>query len=428
MNNLPVRLKQHTPLIHFQHHQEGATLRATDLKPKLDRYLIQRIEDYKRYLVGGGSNPDHQALDYKVRIIASGKNVVPIPKNDRNFPMFFANMGDDYQERGLVTYQNIKLEFFSFFTDLLKAIELHIASFFACTNFGMRSTKGYGSFTVEGSEPGISPKFSFFIETPNWRYALQNIDLFYKSLRGGINGAAVPENLKLTRWNPRTKEEVQIRFVNGIYMKPLLFMYANDNKIKWEKRTIKQSSKNLFPLYQQNRDKEWVVQQQNIGDHEIAHNVDQNWPLKQNHTQKAIVRDVLGLSTDQSWRGYGKFKRGEYSANIIKKPVKENENVERFASPLIFKPVQLKDKFRIDVFLNKPIPPEYLKAKFTIEVDGQDIGGRHSVWEQFDIDTFIDSYVKLSKMEEAINIKPGDKNAEAIKDALAKIYKQINPS
>jgi len=38
-------LKQHTPIIHFQHDQEGATLRATELKPKLDLYIIKKSLD-----------------------------------------------------------------------------------------------------------------------------------------------------------------------------------------------------------------------------------------------------------------------------------------------------------------------------------------------------------------------------------------------
>ncbi|MFK5976154.1 MAG: hypothetical protein QM493_06565 [Sulfurovum sp.] len=34
-------LKQHTPIIHFQSDQMGATLRATELKPKFDKFLIK---------------------------------------------------------------------------------------------------------------------------------------------------------------------------------------------------------------------------------------------------------------------------------------------------------------------------------------------------------------------------------------------------
>ena len=36
-------LKQETPIIHFQHNQSGATLRATEVKPKLDRFIIKKL-------------------------------------------------------------------------------------------------------------------------------------------------------------------------------------------------------------------------------------------------------------------------------------------------------------------------------------------------------------------------------------------------
>lgn len=41
MYRLEFTLKQHTPIIHFQHDQYGATLRASEVKPKLDIGLIE---------------------------------------------------------------------------------------------------------------------------------------------------------------------------------------------------------------------------------------------------------------------------------------------------------------------------------------------------------------------------------------------------
>lgn len=35
MNQLTAILKQHTPMIHFQHNESGATLRASEVKPLL---------------------------------------------------------------------------------------------------------------------------------------------------------------------------------------------------------------------------------------------------------------------------------------------------------------------------------------------------------------------------------------------------------
>ncbi|MFN0202536.1 MAG: hypothetical protein ACKVTZ_13510 [Bacteroidia bacterium] len=44
MYSLTFTLKQHTPLIHFQHEQAGATLRASEVKPKLDRFILAHCE------------------------------------------------------------------------------------------------------------------------------------------------------------------------------------------------------------------------------------------------------------------------------------------------------------------------------------------------------------------------------------------------
>ena len=95
MYKLEFTLKQHTPLIHFQHDQAGATLRATEVKPKLDQFIMKKllndpeIPDHKikeeflkraknphdeiqkkwaSWLVGKGKN-EHVALDYKISII-----------------------------------------------------------------------------------------------------------------------------------------------------------------------------------------------------------------------------------------------------------------------------------------------------------------------------------------------------------------------
>ena len=76
---LKLELKQHTPIIHFQHYQEGATLRASELKPKLDKFLIEKlkltaVDDRgrivpKREYLKWFNNKEKLSLDYKVKII-----------------------------------------------------------------------------------------------------------------------------------------------------------------------------------------------------------------------------------------------------------------------------------------------------------------------------------------------------------------------
>ena len=43
MNQLTAILKQHTPMIHFQHNESGATLRASEVKPLLDKFILTKL-------------------------------------------------------------------------------------------------------------------------------------------------------------------------------------------------------------------------------------------------------------------------------------------------------------------------------------------------------------------------------------------------
>ena len=97
MYKTTITLKQHTPIIHFQHDQEGATLRATELKPKLDRFLIKKLgnewSENKSFWKVGGSKGMHDALDYKIRIVQRGNlELMEEHRGSPITPMFFANM------------------------------------------------------------------------------------------------------------------------------------------------------------------------------------------------------------------------------------------------------------------------------------------------------------------------------------------------
>lgn len=87
MVNLEFPLEQHTPLLHFQHLQQGATLRASAVKPMLDRWLVGKVwnDDFnacKTCLVGYKPTElekleekfrnGYRALNYKMRIEPKG--------------------------------------------------------------------------------------------------------------------------------------------------------------------------------------------------------------------------------------------------------------------------------------------------------------------------------------------------------------------
>ncbi len=145
-----------TPLIHFQHNQTGATLRATEVKPKLDRYLLkcakeegidEELLDLWSEVVSNNENKSHRTFHYKMRI---EKKEAPqdsqITLDDCKF--YFGNQGDG--DKKYLVFNNCDLQITCFITSLMEFIDRHIGAFFVLHNFGTRQTKGFGGFRIEG--------------------------------------------------------------------------------------------------------------------------------------------------------------------------------------------------------------------------------------------------------------------------------------
>ncbi|HEC99336.1 MAG TPA: hypothetical protein ENN18_03005 [Proteobacteria bacterium] len=67
---LIIKLKQHTPIIHFQHDQKGATLRATELKPKLDRYIDKLSIYYNGSILSSVNKLSEGNNQYRLTIVS----------------------------------------------------------------------------------------------------------------------------------------------------------------------------------------------------------------------------------------------------------------------------------------------------------------------------------------------------------------------
>lgn len=167
MYKLKILLKQHTPLIHFQGTQPGACLRASEVKTKLDRFLLN---NYSSCFKNGNPfdsrffiDSEHKALNYKLRIRpvngvehrevealqrknGTGVRYVPVVTS------YFAPAVEDKTEKTkpvkFLWFGELEAEFFSYDCCLLNAIKKCAQRFFAVTNFGARTSKGFGSFTV----------------------------------------------------------------------------------------------------------------------------------------------------------------------------------------------------------------------------------------------------------------------------------------
>lgn len=288
MKTLKVTLKQHTPLIHFQHDQYGATLRASEVKPKLDRFIltklgngdynagIQKAKEKNGWLIGKG---EHPALNYKMKIMAdslddsfkleekdsrqkkdkqTGKITTVFSLED--FPMLLSNMGGKENKNDLMNFSyssgelDVTIIFFSVkkngniekfdLVDLYDIVKHDIIYFFANQNFGQRSTKGFGSFTVikiDDKPIKWDNNEVYKNDTKVMRYTVEEldfnsiknifevIDFYWKSLKSGIN---------CTKRVIEKSGDV-VRTKSDRYIKSFLWTYLNRKNKTWEKRHVK---------------------------------------------------------------------------------------------------------------------------------------------------------------------------------------------
>ncbi|MBQ9945734.1 MAG: hypothetical protein IJO68_04340 [Clostridia bacterium] len=159
-------LNQQSPILHFQHQQQGATLRASEVKPKLDRFIKEKIaglpeateaekkikqELYKAENFVAVKKEDLQtnsfdayALNYKLRFENISRSDICEPAD-----IYYGNMKlSDAEKTKTVFCSSVRMTLICFNSALLSYIEKHIEEFFVVTNFGRMQNKGFGSFTV----------------------------------------------------------------------------------------------------------------------------------------------------------------------------------------------------------------------------------------------------------------------------------------
>lgn len=143
-SKLVFELLPQSPLIHFQHDENGATVRASEMKPKLDRFLVAQFKregiDYSAWISKVNDNTKAEALSYKLRMVSSRTYKVDLKK----YPIFFGNMGNDNQKMGIISYPKVTITCFK--KGLQEQIQKYLPSFFWVTNFGTMQSKGFGGF------------------------------------------------------------------------------------------------------------------------------------------------------------------------------------------------------------------------------------------------------------------------------------------
>lgn len=480
MESTTITLYQHTPLIHFQGDQTGGTLRATEVKPQLDRWLIMKYGQHamkiardqaakeagetetkkivwnerQRYKAGWAWLHDHhpgwlalsddreenqRSLNYRMTLEAGPEH----PLNGepaKGFANYFADMGNDPldpPDRLLTFHHTVQLTITTPDPLLWKELDKELTSFFYATNFGMRSSKGFGSFSPAEAIPN-NWVFKFKIDykrsqkQPASKKQLKNeyeslfrhLEFFHRSIRTGLNKFNDPDLVKaptLKQFWDKKKQEKTTKIIYApmnttFYMKPVLFTYAASMGLVWEKKLIKEKTqKEKFhdPSNPNSHLHQNPYSNPNDGSHWPA------WFDFQNHTDtrtKATVRDVMGLSTKQKWAAYG-FDVSKKSVDNRPKNAK-NTAIDRAPSPFTFVPVQMLGGFAIYVYVHQPWD-RYLSHEIEVKAGSAHIGDI-KVFPNFDMADFLRKSLNVTTAESSI-ITLGDKgnaHMEEIYDAL----------
>ena len=349
-SKLELDLKCHAPIIHFQPEEEGATLRASEVKPKFDRYLMKKVPSLKKRF-------KNQSLAYKMKFIDDSPSIVykskknedkfdnKTNKKEGNFELYFARDG----KRRVETNPTMIITCFDI--ELQNLIIDHIKNFFIVTNFEAAQGKGYGSFTVNDKEQDKQDyqsnieavlKEEFGLKTiykmdfrqqcsklgfsKRIKVIFENIEKFYKIIKSGYN-------------------------YKGKYARSALFYYMHDKNIGNEKAALKDK-----------------IIEKPFGTSPYHLN-------QQTHSEK-YVRALLGLSSFLSFTDIRKNTKKEekdisVNIDIMHESNKNEENIERFPSPVTFKVINdivyiipkqgwykyiLNKKFKFKYKVSKKIP------------------------------------------------------------------------
>lgn len=415
------KLVQHTPLIHFQHSEPHACLRATEVKPKLDRFLIEQLEkDYrfgdgrwKKWFVGDGSQ---QSFDYMMRITPNSEQVERTQSIERAIARaehrppntsfheihknYFGNMasGNNIQDTIRKTFKEslfykdgLTLTIRCFIPELLTLIDEHIRGFFMMHNFGTRQRKGFGSFTVDISTKPNEPKGFDLVGKycPN---------AYYCKLDGNVNADALLDAV----WVISAFLRSGFNRGEGNYVRGFVFRYfqREKNPLANDKAFVKQ--KVLRNVYDE------ATQGEHL--HPYGNNV-----------RYRYVRGLLGTNENSRFcrAPRGETREDRTVHNIY---IHSAEGVERFPSPLLFKPI---GKF---VFiLPQKMPDEIFGSEFYIleknqeeEYDSKATSDQKLNYLQTECKS---SMIKTPTAEElAPGAKSGDEALKRFLDAFAKDF------
>jgi hypothetical protein len=263
-------LRQETPIIHFLHDQPGATIRATELKPKLDKFILgdflkinrdaanefaeiitnlrqvvdekkpslyqisiqQPINEPKFYYFESRfstNETEYLAKLLKQKLGKSNLDLVSGPffaNNDKRNDAEKKGKEEKWEEirLGIQYKEGINVLVKSWDSKLISLIQKALPLLFCIENFGMRQSKGFGCFastdvSEQTFEQAVKSSFAFVAKRPlpnGQTNIFKVIDETYKDLRN----------------RPPRQEDQEARSLLRDYFR------KQDPEVEWEKETI----------------------------------------------------------------------------------------------------------------------------------------------------------------------------------------------
>lgn len=321
---MKISLKQHTPIIHFQSCQKGATLRATELKPKIDKFVVSELKTIDKYLFKeyeGVINEKNFPLEgnavpakYQIRISANDNH------GQKNFK-FAKHISNDEKKNGIhtlfpapyfgdslaVQHKKVKLSLFGFNSRLTELIEKAMQYVLVYNNFGTRQGKGFGSFLPENMTEHVFKelllkKYPKFWVAKDVAEPFAEINRTYQLLKSGIN--------------------------YNTYNKSQLFEYMCGKNIRWEKRKIKKTLEadhnDLFKILKYETEK---------------HRIDDCDAKAGASFEYRYIRAMLGLAEHNEYA----VKVNDDDIDKIQIRIEDSDNknsedkIKRYKSPIMYK-------------------------------------------------------------------------------------------
>lgn len=299
-------ISQQTPMIHFHHAQKQVCLRASDVKPRLDAFIAGQLGGWQniplKWKIG-----EHEALNYIMRIKADHPYtlVKSMPKT------YFGNVSiSKSQPAGPVMLSNIKLSIkvprkISSLLNishpcnthqkemgLFDTICMYLPYFFMLNNFGTRGSKGLGSFKIDDDGFEIDVIKHFF---PTFYYIKYNDKQGYEDI---LDDVWVISNMMKSGFN-LTKAN-QSDYYKGRLIKHFIKKGIGSDKAFIKHKILK---------YPKSKD------------------VNKQSEDYKSYKEYRFIRAMLGLAPEYS---FSSPRNGKVKVS--------HDTIERFASPILFKP------------------------------------------------------------------------------------------